>query len=156
VRHLRVEREIGAAGVRVDVEDFLPRLAAVGGLEDAALLVGVPGVPGRADVDRVARLRADGDAGDVLAVVEAERFPRAAAVGRLVDAAADGDGVAHPRLAGADPGGPLVRRIDGDRADPLAVLGEARLEWGAGVGRRPAPAAGRADADRRRRVRGRS
>ena len=69
-RLLRIEREVGAAGVGVDVEHLLPGLAAVGRLVDAALLVRAPQLAGGADVDRVRRLGIDLDAGDALGVLQ--------------------------------------------------------------------------------------
>src|SRR5205814_703137 len=148
-------RDAGASGVRVDVENLLPCLPAVSGLEDAPLFVRVPRVAGRADVDGVARLRTDGDPRDVLGVFESRRAPRRAGVARFADAGADGYAVAHPRLAGADPDVLVVRRIDRDRADRLRrLVVKNRLEREAGIGRLPDAAARRADVDRRRRVGG--
>ncbi len=65
-RILRIDGEIGAAGVGVDVEHPFPGLAAVGRLVDAALLVAVPQVAGGANPDRIAVRRVHLDAGDAL------------------------------------------------------------------------------------------
>src|SRR5258708_15972973 len=148
VGHLRIEREVGGTCAGIDVEDLLPRLPAIGGLEYAPLFVAVPCVAGGADVDCVAGLRIDGDARDVLAVGEAGAGPVRAAVGGLVDAAADRNTVTHPRLARTDPHRRRLRRIDGDGPDGLCVVVEDGVECETAVRRLPDAAAGRAGVDR--------
>ena len=59
LRILRVDHEVGRAGVVVDVQHLLPRAPAVGGLEDAALGVRSPQMADRRDVHDV-RVRRDG------------------------------------------------------------------------------------------------
>src|SRR5262249_30143747 len=58
---LGVRCEVRAAGVRVDVKDLLPGLAAVSRLEDAALLAAAPQLAGGAHPHRLARLGIDDD-----------------------------------------------------------------------------------------------
>ena len=95
------------------------RLAAVGGLVDAALVVVVPEVSGSAGVDGVAVAGIDQDFGDALGIVQADIGPVLAAVGGFVDAVADGDAVADPGFAGAHPHVLGIGGIDGDGADGL-------------------------------------
>ncbi len=149
-RVLGIDREIGAAGVGVDVEHLLPGLAAVRRLVDAAVRVAVPEMAGGAGPDGVAVGRAHLDAGDALGVLEADPLPGVAAVGGLVEAVPDRGAVAGPRLAGAHPDLLRVLGIDGDGADRLVVVVEDRLEDEAAVGRLPDAAAGRSDIDRER------
>src|SRR4029078_8785898 len=96
------------------LEDLVPRLAAVGGLVDAALVAVAPELAGDAelDVDGVGGVYED--LGDALGLFEAEVGPVVAAVGRLVDAVADGDAVARPGLAAADPDDFRGLRLDAD------------------------------------------
>src|SRR5215210_9477202 len=127
---LRVEGEHRAAGRGVRaLQRLRPRLAAVAGLVNTALVGVAPELAGDADPDRVRVRRIDGDLGDALGVLEAHVRPVVAAVHGLVDALADGDAVARPRLAGAGPDRLRVLRIDGDGADRLrGLLVEHRLE----------------------------
>src|SRR5262249_8198085 len=67
----RVAGQVDAAGVGVEGEDVLPRLAAVGGAEDAALLVGAPHAAQRGDEDDVGLFGVDEDLADVLRLAEA-------------------------------------------------------------------------------------
>ena len=127
-------------------QNFLPGLAAVGGLVDAALVVVVPEMSHRADQNVIAVLGIDQNLCDVLAVFQADVGPVLAAVGGLVDAVADRDAVARPGLAGANPDCFRIRGIDGDRADRLRALAvEDGLVGRAAVHRLPHAAAGRAD-----------
>src|SRR5439155_16491383 len=80
-----IDVEIRAAGEGVLVQHFLPRLATVDGLEDAALLVRPPFVSQRADVRDVRVARVHDDARDLLRVAEPEGRPAGAGVRRLVD-----------------------------------------------------------------------
>ena len=85
------------------------------GLVNAALVVVVPQMAGRADQNVVAIRRIDQNFGDVLGIFQADVGPVLAAVGRFVDAVTDGHAVAHPRFAGADPN---CFRIGGINAPP--------------------------------------
>src|SRR5262249_48301438 len=77
----RVHRQVDEAGLLVDELDALPGLAAVGGLVDAALLVGRPDVAQGGDVHDLGVPGVDDDAGDVLGVGQAHVLPGLAAVG---------------------------------------------------------------------------
>jgi hypothetical protein len=103
VRVLRVHHEIGRARGRVHVEDLRPRRAAVGGLEEAALLALGPGVPQRGHVHDVRVVGVDHDVADGDRAAEAHERPRLPGVERPVDAGADAGGVAPALLAGPDP-----------------------------------------------------
>src|SRR6266545_1304996 len=146
-RLLRIDRQIGAAGVGVDGEDALPGLAAVGRLVDAAVRAGIPQRSGGADPGGVGARRADLDAGDALGLVEPEVGPALSPVGRPVDAVADRHAVARPRLAGADPDVLRIAGIDADGADRLNGIVEDRLEGRPAVHGLPDTAAGRSDVD---------
>ena len=65
VRVCSGDRQIGDADVRAFVEHVRPGRAAVGGLEDAALVVRTIGVAERADVDNVGIAGIDDDAADL-------------------------------------------------------------------------------------------
>ena len=63
----RVHDDVAAAGVIADLDEAArPRLAAVGGLIEAALAAALPERARRGDVDDVGIARVDLDAGDVL------------------------------------------------------------------------------------------
>ena len=146
----RVHRQVRGAGLLVDVEDLLPRLAAVLRAEDPALGVGAPDVALRRDVDEVRIRRMDADARDLAGVAQPDVLPGPAAVGRLVDAVAVRDVAADGLLSGADVDHVRIGLRDGDRADRarLEVLVGDDLPVGAAVGRLPDAAAGRAEVER--------
>ena len=106
----QIHGDVGAPRVLIDVEDLLPGLAAVGGLEDAALLIRPPLVSHSADQGRVRILRMHHDALDTLRVVEAEVLPMLAGVGGAVHAVAVGDGVPRVALTASQPEDVVVRR----------------------------------------------
>ena len=144
---LRVHSQVAATGVLVHEQDSLPVLAAIGGLVDASLVVGVPKMARDADIEGIAVVRVDQDLGHALGVFEAHVLPVLAAVGGLVDARSDGHAVARPGLAGADPDHFGVPAIYSDRADRLGVFVEDRFESGSAVFRFPDATAGGADID---------
>ncbi len=139
--HVRASRGL------VDGQDLLPRRAAVGGLEEAALRVRAPEVAQSRHVHGVRIQGIDDDLADALGILEAHPLPRLAAVRAAVDAVPHRDAVAHPRLAGPDPDGVGTRLVDGDGADRGAVVVEDRLEGDAAVLRFPDPAGGRSDVE---------
>ena len=102
----RLSAEAGAplGAVRVVPETALEAvgLPAVGGAEDAPLLVVAVGVPQRRHVNDFGIGGVDADSGDGLRLPEADVPPRLSAVRRSVDAVALGDGAAELRLAAAD------------------------------------------------------
>ena len=144
---MRIDGDVAAASVLVDVEDLLPGLAAVGRAKDAALLVGVPQVAGGADEDVVTVQRIDDNPRDALAVRETDVLPVVTAVGALVDAVPHRHAVSRPALAGAHPDDIGVRRIDLDRAGCHRMVVEYRLERDAAVLRLPYTARRRCDVD---------
>ena len=104
------------------MEDVLPRLAAVVGAEDAALLVRAPQVTHRRNVHDVRVARMDEDAPDVLRGVEAHVAPGVPGVGGLVDAVAPAGRLPVLRLPGADPDQVWVGLVEGDVADGAGRL----------------------------------
>ena len=118
----RVHRDIDHAGGLVDVEDFVPVLPAVGGLEEPALLVVAPAAAHGADVDDVGILGVNDDLTDLERLLESHVLPCVAAVGALVDAVAPGDTVARVGLARADPDDVRVRGRDSDGTDGNGCL----------------------------------
>src|SRR5207244_3218624 len=130
----RIERDVGEAGVFVDVFDLAPRPPAVGRLVDAAIRTGAEEVTGRGHVDRFGILRVDHDARDRLRLPQADVRERLAAVGRLVDAVAERGRLAIVGFAGPDVHDVGVRWMDRDVADRRGAVGlEHRLEGDAVV-----------------------
>ena len=99
----RIHDDLDNTDLLGDIEDLLPRLAAVGGLEDTALFVVGVLMTERSDIHDVIILRVDDDATDVVSVVEAHVLPCAPRVSRLEHARAGIRTTRHHRLAGADP-----------------------------------------------------
>ena len=132
----RVDVDVGAAGLRVDVELTLPVLPAVDGLEYAALFVGTPFMPHPARVDDIGIVGVDANPRDPIGILEADVRPRIAAIVRPVHAIAERGVVAWVLLARADVDDLGVRRRQLDRADRDDVLlVEDRLPRRAAVGR---------------------
>src|SRR5207244_3037124 len=132
----RVYLHVDDAGLVVDGQYLAPRLAAIAGLVQAALLVRSPQAAERADINDVGILRMNGDAADLERFFEAHVRPGLATVGRFVDAVAPAGGVARVVLARADPDDLRIGRGDRDIANRdgrFAV--ELVLEGGAAVGR---------------------
>ena len=107
-------RSIGA-GLVVDEEDLVPGLAAVDGLEDAAVGVVRPLVAAGRDVDDVGVGRMDDDAGDRVRVGQAHVRPGLAAVDRFEDADAGLGAAEDVVLARPDPDDVLGRTGRGRR-----------------------------------------
>src|SRR5262249_31639420 len=144
VRVARVYHHVGDAGVLADRQDVLPGLAAVGGLEQAAVAARPPERPLGGDVDDVRVARVEDDAGDVLRLLEAEVLPGLAAVVGAINAVAVADAALAVVLAGADPDDVGVLRVEDDAADRVrALVVEDRRPGGAGVGGLPDAAGGR-------------
>ena len=108
-----VGRDIGAGRLRIHVQDLLPVRPAVGGLVDAAVLIGAPLAPEDAGVDDVRVLRVDDEARDLVRLLEADVRPVIAAVDGLVHAVAHRRVVARIPFARADVDDVLVARRDG-------------------------------------------
>src|SRR5512132_2769459 len=85
-----VEDDVDGARVLVLVENLLPRLAAVGGAEDAAFRVRAEGVADRRDQHDVRITRVDDDRADLARVLQPDVVPGLAAVGRFIYAVAVG------------------------------------------------------------------
>ena len=121
-RVARVHRDLRAAGVLVDEQRPLPRGAAVGRTEHAALLLWTVRGAERARAHDLRIGRIDHDAADAAGLLEAHVRPRVAGVRRFVDAVPDRDVAANPRLAGAGPDDVRIRCGHGQRADRLRGL----------------------------------
>ena len=144
----QVHDQVDGAGVVVDVQDLLPRVAAVGRAVDAPLRVGAPQVADRRHVRHVRVPGVDLNARDVVRVGQPQVRPRAPGVGGAVDAGAPRRALPVLRLARADPDDVGVRR----RHRHVAHRGrrfvlEDVLEGDAGVLRLPHAAAGGADVE---------
>ena len=126
---------------------FFQRLAAVGGLEDAAFGMVVVGLAEHRRVDGVAVGGMHAQPRHGLRVLEAEVRPRLAAVGRAVDAVALDDVAAERHFPAADVDDVGIALAHAERAHrrhrDLAV--GHRRPRGAAVGRLPGAAADRAE-----------
>src|ERR1043166_2722833 len=125
----RVGRDVTAGRLRIYIEDLLPALPAVGGLEDPTLLVRPPFASESAGIDEIRILRIDHDAGDLVRVGQSDLRPVLAGVDRLVHPVADRGVVARILLARADVDDVRIARRYRNRADRADVLlVEDRLE----------------------------
>src|SRR5262245_8501000 len=113
----RLKLNIDDAGLVVDVEDLLPGLAAIDGLEQAAFFAGTPQPSERADIHDVGVGGIDRDLADLERVPQSHVRPRLAAIAGLVDAIAPRNAVAGVGLAGADPDDCWIGLRDFDIAD---------------------------------------
>jgi hypothetical protein len=134
VRFLGIEGNVGAARVGIDVEDFRPGLAAVGGFVQPAFLAGGPQRPQRRHINRVGTARVNDNAGNPFGFFQPHARPGFAAIGRLIDAVADRDRVARPAFPGAHPDGFRAALVNGQRADGLGVFVKDRAEGQTAVG----------------------
>ena len=121
VRIARIHDEVDGPRALVAEEHPLPRLASVGGPEDAALGVGSEGVAEGGDVGAVGVRRMDADAPDRVRVGEAEVPPGRPGIVRAVDAVALKDVGAQLHLAHADVDDVRIRRRHRHRADRSAA-----------------------------------
>ena len=142
----RVHRHVHEPRLVADELDELPGLAAVGGLVEPPLGVGVPDGAQRRDIHGVRVGGVHHDAADRLGLLQAHRLPGEAAVGALEDSLAGRERIARVGLAGAGPdlvGIGWGNREHSHRDDALvAVSAEDQAESGAGIDRLP-DAAGR-------------
>ena len=130
----------------IGLEDAAPGCAAVGRLEDPAVVFGGVGVALCGDPDDVRVIGVNTDLADLADVIETDMRPALSGVRRLVYAVTLGrHRVPERRLAHADNDNVRVRRRDGDGANSGAaeVLVRYRLPGRTGVHRLP-HAAGRA------------
>ena len=147
---LRVDHQVGDARARVHVQDALPRLAAVGGLVDAALLAVTPRRSHGAHVHRARVRRMDDDAVDALRALQPHVPPSVAPVEAAVDAVADARRVARVPFPRARPHHVRVRLRHRDGADPQhRLVVEDRLPSESAVPRAPHASRGRAHVDHR-------
>ena len=138
VRVARVEVDFVDARVLVDFEDPLPGVSAVGGAVEAALAARRPERSLRRDEDGARVVGVDRDHADVAGRLQPHVRERTPAVNRLVDAVAVSHRALAVVLAGADPEGEVVVRVERDRADRVrAVVVEDRRPGGARVARLP-------------------
>src|SRR5512146_944955 len=130
----RIGRDVGAGGLRIDEENPLPALAAVGRLEDAAFLVRAPLAPEATGVHELRIPGVDHDARDPLALIEPDVRPMLTGVDRLVHTVADRRIVSRILFARTHVDDVRVARCDRDRPDGThRLLVEYRLEGDAAV-----------------------
>src|SRR5439155_709912 len=112
-----VDDHVGAAGVRVLVEDALEGFSAVDGAEDPALLVWTIWMPEHGDEGTVGILRIDGDLRNLLALPKAKVLPAPPAVDGSVDPVSRGQVGPLQAFAASHIDDVRVRERDGDGAD---------------------------------------
>ena len=136
VRIVRIKNQIRNAHILIAIQDFLPALAAVRGLEHATLLVRPERMPQHANPDDVRIRRVNTHAVHmVLHVEERVASPRLASVLRHPDAVARGRITANITLAAAHPDDIRIRGRDRNGSNRTAeVLVRRRLPGGAAVG----------------------
>ena len=122
-----VQCNVGTAGVFIPVENFLPGLAAVRCLEDAAFRVWAPGAAHGADVGGVRVVWVDHYPLYTFCAFEAEVGPGVTLVHRAVHAGPIGGAIARIALAGAEPDHTVVRGGDGDGAGRVDVFFDEQL-----------------------------
>ncbi len=130
VQHLRVHRihhQVDDAGLVVDEQNLAPRLAAIGGLEDAAVRAGDEHVAHRRSVGHVRVLRIDHDIADRVRVAEPGVLPRPAGIGRPVDAVTGDERAADVALARPHVDHVRVGRCHGHGADAVARAGQRAI-----------------------------
>ncbi len=143
-----IEREVDRAGVFVFVEHLLPRVAAIGGAEDAALGVGAVGVTEDGREEAIGIARVDEERRDLLAAAQSEMAPGEACVGGFVDSVAHREIGALQAFAAGDINDVGVGRRDGECADGAGGLAvEERVPGAAGVGGFPDTAVVGADVE---------
>src|SRR5260370_38655248 len=94
-----IEYDVDAAGAVVEVENFLPGLAAVAGAEDAALGVSAVGMAESGDERDIGIRGRDDESADVASIFQPDGVPRLASSIRTIDAIAEGDGGANACFA---------------------------------------------------------
>ncbi len=148
VRIRGVHDQISDAGAIIDIQDFHPGFAAIGGFVNAAVRRVSPGRTLRAHVHHVRIFRMDDDAMTVARVVKPEVRPGFARVQAFVHAVAAGLTVARVAFAGAHPNHVRIGLGDGHRADGChRLLIKNRLPVDAAAGGFPQATRGCADVD---------
>ena len=102
-RIVRIHGQVRAACVFVHKKRFIPGLAAVGGPEDATLLLWTVGMPECARTDDVRIAGINDDAADPASLLETHGSPGLSRVGGFVYPVADRDMAANKGLAGSCP-----------------------------------------------------
>src|SRR6185437_14945449 len=99
LRILGIHHQIGGAGLVINIENFLPSRATIGGVEYAPLAVRTERMSNCSHINiiRVRGIHKDG--GDVLRVAQTDVRPRFARVGGFVNAVAKSDIIAQTLLA---------------------------------------------------------
>src|SRR3954453_20529393 len=97
-----IEREIDSPRMIVTIQDFLPRLSAVLGPEDATLFIRTIRMAERNDIDEVRVFRVDTNFRDGLCVSKAHVVPGLARISGLINPIPLHDVAAQLCLAGAD------------------------------------------------------
>src|SRR5581483_11367963 len=119
-RIARIHHEVDRAGLVVDEQNLLPGLAAVSGLEDAAIGVRREHMPHRCGIHDVRVVWSDYDLAGRARIFQTGIFPGLAAVDGLVDAVAGDHVVADVGLASADIEDFGVRGCHRNGADAIA------------------------------------
>lgn len=124
VDHLRIGRIHGhadRAGVVVDVKNFLPALASIGGLENAAVWIGSKQMAQRRDVHHIRILRIHKNPADDVRLAEADKRPALAAIGGLIHTLAGQHSISRSGIACANINNLRIRGRDGHCADIVAL-----------------------------------
>ena len=101
-RITRIHHQTDRPGVVVHEQNFLPRSAAIRGLENAAVRIGSEHMPHGSNVHSVGIPGIDEDCAGRVRIAQAGILPRLAGIGGFVNAVARNNGVADVRFAGAD------------------------------------------------------
>ena len=117
VRIARIHLDVNRAGLLIDEQHALPRLAAVPRAIDTALGIVAEGMAQRRDEHGVRIGRVDHHAADRLTVAQTGKLPGLAAIDRFIDTIAGDDVAADVGFAGADVDHVLVRRRHRNRTD---------------------------------------
>ncbi len=140
-QHLRLtgrHGDVGDANVRSLIEHAQPVVSAVGGLVDAALVIGAVGVPERTDIDGACVGRVNQDAADLPGIIKADVLPCSSAIVASVHAIARCQIGPDIGLARAHVDHLGIRRSNSERTDGSdGLLVEDRLPDGAGIGGLP-------------------
>src|SRR5438270_9880390 len=111
VRIVRIDGNIGKAGVLADIQDLLPALTSIGGFVEPAVATWGPQRTFGGNENRVAVLRTNRDAANMLRMLQANIGPTLAAVFGFVYSIAVIDTALRVVLARADPHDRGISRI---------------------------------------------
>src|SRR5882762_3838348 len=134
VRIARIENEVNAAGVVVEIENFFPVLAAVAGAKDAAFGVRAVGMAQGGDECDIRIRGMNDDFADVPGVLQTDVGPSLPGVIRTIDAVAERDISTDTSLAGSGIEDVGIGIRDSHAADRRgALLVEERIPRAAAV-----------------------